>query len=412
MPNRLVFAGGAILAATLVAGCAAGETDSSAPTGGGNTASGDVDWSTVEPVELTVSNPFPENTATLLLESWMDEVSAASEGTVTFDYYPNSTLHPLLEGLSAVQSGLTDVTYINGNQFADQLPISVWDATLLQLALADFGYPNLNVAGIGAQVVNYTDEDNVAREEMRSQGFMPILPMLSGPAALTCTEKFETPEDLAGRTVRITDAVAQGENEALGMTGVFLAPTEQYEALQRGVVDCAVNAATVVLSAGLLEVTPWVALTENAPTTSAYWVFSTDKWDSLAPEVQQVLLETRYEPHAEFAQNTLTSYQSLPAAAEEAGGGVVSAEALDPLIREWWASQPGPVSSAPEGVSDPQAVVDRTNSLADAWQSFTADELGVPTDTDDIVEVLELGPDVVEDWDAWAKAVAEGYGLP
>ncbi|WP_167045093.1 TRAP transporter substrate-binding protein DctP [Salinibacterium sp. ZJ454] len=405
--TRAVLLAGTTLVAVLLAGCTGGNAAAPEPA-----VTGGQGWSDVEPVELTVSNPFPQNTAATLLESWMAAVTEETEGKVTFDYYPNSTLHPLLEGVSAIQSGLTDVTYVNGSQHADQLPIALWDSKVLQSALADFGYPNMNIGAIGDQVLHYSDEENVARDEMISQGFVPILPMLSGPAVLTCSEPFETPSDLAGRQVRITDAVAQGENEALGMTGVFLAPTEQYEALQRGVIDCAVNAATVVLSAGLLEVTPWVALTENAPTTSAYWVFSSEVWDSLIPEIQQVLLDVRYEPYAEYAQNTLTAYQSLAPAAKEAGGGIVSTEELDPLIREWWADQPDPVASAPSGISDPQASVDRTNTRAKAWRDFSVDELGVPANNDDILEVLELGPDVVKDWDAWTRGLAEGHGTP
>jgi TRAP-type C4-dicarboxylate transport system substrate-binding protein len=342
----------------------------------------------------------------------MSAVTEASEGKITFDYYDNATLHPATEALSALSSGLTDVTFVNNLTFPDQLPISAWNDIVIQTATNDFGYPNSNIAGIGQQVVHYSDSENVARAEAAAAGFFPFMPMLSGPAALHCREPFETPEDLEGRQIRIPTETMKGENEALGMVGVFLAPNEQYEALQRGVIDCAVNATTTVLSASLLEVAPYVAFTNNAPSSGANWAISTGAWDQMAPEVQEVLLDARYAAYERFARDTLTTYETLVDAAEEAGGSVVDAGALNPAIAEYWAERPSLVDSAPEGVEDPEAAIARTNAIADAWWGFTVDELGVPAEHEDILEVLALGDGVLDEkgWASWTEALQDNLG--
>ena len=210
--------------------------------------------------------------------------------------------------------------------------------------------------------------------------------------------------------MRVSNAIAQGENESLGMVGVFMPPNEQYEALQRGVLNCAVNAVTTILSQDLLSVAPWVALLDTAPSSGANWVISTTAWDSLIPEVQTVLYEARYAPMERFAKDTLDQYGELVSAAEEAGGGVVDPAELNPVINDWWAEQPDPASIAPDSVEDPEAEIERTNATAQAWWDFSVDTLKVPVDNDDVLEVLGLGSGVVEDWDAWREALVDGLG--
>lgn len=395
--KNVLAALGALGAATLLAGCAGG----AAP---GTTSSGDA----IEPVELTVSSIFPAaSTASILLDEWMTAVTEATDGAVTFDYYGDGTLHPAPEAISALTSGLTDITFVSNTAFPDQLPISNWDDIVVQDKLSNFGYPNMNVAGLGQQVPHYS-EGNVALPEMEAAGFRPLLPMLSGPAALTCSKPFETADDLAGRQVRVSNAVAQGENEALGMVGVFMPPNEQYEALQRGVVDCAVNAPTTVLSGGLLEVAPYVAFTNNAPSSGSNWVISAPTFDALPEPVQEIFLESRADAFTNFAKNTLDQYSEIVTDTEAAGGAIVDATPLNPLIADYWASRPSLSSIAPAGV-DADAAIAQTERVATAWWDFSIDELQVPVDDPDILDVLSRGSDII-DWAPFTEALKDQLG--
>ncbi|MGO4689719.1 TRAP transporter substrate-binding protein DctP [Glaciibacter sp. 2TAF33] len=399
---------GALAVAALLGGCAAQSAPASQKAGAAD--AGGFDWSKAEPVQLTVSSIFaPGNTATNLIEDWMDAVTKATEGVVTFDYYPTGTLHPATEALSAMSSDLTDVTFVSNGFFPDQLPVSNWDDIVVQHALNDFGYPDLNIAGIGQQVMHYEGE-SAALTEMRKAGFIPLIPMLSGPAALTCAKEFHTPADLKGRQVRIANAIAQGENESLGMTGVFTPSNEQYEGLQRGVINCAVNATTVVLSGGLLEVSPWVSFLNTAPSSGANWVISTGAWDSLAPEIQTAMRDARYSAIERFAKDTLDQNTKIAAAAEKAGGGIVDPAPLNPVVKKWWDKQADPATLAPKSVSNPATEIKRTNAIADTWRSFSVDTLKVKVDQPDITKSLNAGSGVVTDWSAWTDALKERLG--
>lgn len=359
-------------------------------------------------MELTVSSIFPaSSTAGMLLDDWMNAVTEASDGAITFDFYGDATLHPAPEALSALNSGLTDITFVSNGAFPDQLPISAWDDVVVQTAINDLGYPNTNIAGLGQQALHYT-EDNVAVAEMRENGFIPLLAMLSGPAALSCSQPFETPADLAGRQVRVPNLIAQGENEALGMVGVFTPPNEQYEALQRGVIDCAVNAATTLLSAGLLEVSPYVSFTNNAASSGSNWVISASVWDSLTPAVQEIFTDARATAITNFATNTFDSYAEIVTATEEAGGEIIDAGKLNPTLTEYWEDRPSLASTAPAGV-DADAAIAQTERVVSAWRELSINTLEVPDGSSNIIDVLSQGRDIIE-WEPFNEALQEGLG--
>jgi TRAP-type C4-dicarboxylate transport system substrate-binding protein len=399
---------GAVCALTLLSGCAVGgAATSTKPT---TAASGPVDWNKVAPVKLTVSSIFsPGSTAESLIHNWMDAATKATHGKVTFKVYEGGVLHPATEAISALNSGLTDVTFISDGYFPNQLPISNWDDIAVQTAIRGWGYPDENIAGIGQQFVHY-GADSASTAEMKANGFMPLLPMASGPAALTCSKKFSTPADLAGRQVRVANAIAQGEEKALGMVGQFTASNDQYEALQRHVLDCAVNAPTTVLSGGFTAITPWVAVMSTAPTAGANWVISTSAWDKLDPAVQSALLAARIKPLSTFAKTTLDQYAQLAAAAKKAGGGIVDPTPFNKAIADYWASRPDLASIAPKGLKDPAASIALTNSIAQAWRDQSIKKLKVPQSSTNIDADLSLGSSVVSDWSIWEKALAANLG--
>lgn len=390
--------------AVLVTACAGesgtGDETSSSP--------GNSDWSSIEPIELTVSNVFPDTSvSSIVLTDWMDAVTEMTDGVVTFDYYPGGTLHPLLESLSALNTDLTDITFIGNSYFPDQLPISNWYDQVLQASLQDVGFPLVNIAGTGQQ---FTQPNEASVEERAEAGFVQVLPLVGAPA-LSCVDEFESESDLEGRQARVSGPIAQGEVGALGMGGVFTPTTEQYEALQRGVLDCAVNSPTTIISSSLLEVTPWVTVPTFAPLLGSSWVISTSAWEELAPEIQEVMNEARFDVMTKWIKASLEEFKALGEDADEVGGGVVDSASINDALNEWWADQPDLASTAPSSVTDPQAVMDAVAEGTEEWVAFSTDVLGVPSEPESIGDALAEGDGVVQDWQQWRDKLAEGPAI-
>lgn len=401
---RRSAAGLAVAAAITLSGCAAAGGDQDAPSSPSvPAAAGDVDWSTVEPVELTVSSAFTQGvTSHDMLMEWMDAVTDVSEGRITFDLYEAGVLHSIPEALSAVSTGLTDVTFVINSQYPEQLPVSYWRELVIQDVSSDFGYPNTNAAGLALAVTNSVLADEVVAESM-TNGHRVLMPNFVGPAVLQCTEPFDSLADLEGRQSRVPNAVAQAQIEALGMTGVFMPTSEQYEALSRGVLDCTINNATLVPE--LIDVAPYMAVPNFAP-TAANWAISASAWEQFSPAVQQVLLDLRADPYVTFAKASLQDYAELPDAAEAAGGAFVDSSELNEALADWRSTRKSLAETAPAQIDDPAAEIAKAKEQAQAWWDYTVNVLNVPVDAD-TTDTMRLGGDIL-DWSAWQEALVDG----
>ena len=51
----------------------------------------------------------------------------------------------------------------------------------------------------------------------------------------------------------------------------------------------------------------------------------------------------------------------------------------------------------------------RAHEIGEDLASLSVDELGVPVENDEILEVLNLGSKVIE-WDSWTKAIEDQLG--
>jgi TRAP-type C4-dicarboxylate transport system substrate-binding protein len=395
--------------AVVLTACGQGDDDAAqdAQSGGGSES--------IEPVDLIFADIQPDAaTSGGFRTRWMERVTELTDGNVTFTFQGSGTLHPGPEAISAIQSGLTNVDFFSNGYWPDQLPVSFWQDTVFQQATFGLGYPVAQIAG-GAALAAVYDQGTASTEEMASAGFVPMLPMYSSPSVLTCAEPFATPADLAGRTVRVSNAVNKAEAEALGMAGQFLDPTEQFEGLQRGIIDCAINAATTVPAAGLFEVSPYTAVWDQ-PSGLAYYGISKDTWDSLPDAAKEAMEQARNEELVAFIKDTLDGYADFATAADEAGGEIIDPVPVNEALSEFRASQPDIASSAPSGVSDPEAEVDAVQGVVEEWVTFVENDLGVAPGTaesaEELQEALRAGSGLLDDsgWDAYLEHLNESTG--
>lgn len=100
-----------------------------------------------------------------------------------------------------------------------------------------------------------------------------------------------TLEDLKGQKIRCTGLSAKIV-KALGGTPVAMAKAEQYEALQRGVVDGSTTGINELKNFKTAEVTKYT--TAHAPVgyvTAFYYVMNLKKWNSLPPDIQRAFID-------------------------------------------------------------------------------------------------------------------------
>ncbi len=394
---------GMIGAAVLLSSCAAG--GSAAPAD--SDSAGDV-IAEMDPITLRASVPFPDNgTPGTLLKTWTEEVEERTDGKVTFELYFSASLIPGAESFSGLASGLADVGFFAASNQPNELPLANWLGQLT-VPVTNLGYPMANLAGFPASVGAYMTAEPVI-EELRSQNIEPLLYMYSSPFTMVCNEPVVTPDDAAGKTIRTGGEPWVSEVEALGMTNVFLPTPELYEALQRGVIDCAYLAADNIATLGVTEVTKATALVDGGASSGAQIGFNKDSWDALPPEVQQIMREAAGPAQAAFMRDTFRVYQAAVEAGQAANHTFTETEQLNAVIHEQREGLLKELLASPTpGIDDPEGIHDEYTAYVEEWVDFVESELEInavdpaTAGVDELIEVYLSGGDDI-DWDAYAE---------
>lgn len=364
----------------------------------------------IDPIELTVTAPFSATTTPSLgLEVWMEEVTANTDGKVTFDVYHDSTLHAGPEALTALESGLADIVFYANSWFPQELPVGNWN-DLLVVTQANIGLPHTVLAAVPI-AASLNDTESALRDELASRNAIPLLPNASAPYFFLCTSPVETLEQAGGKQIRVGGQPWTDEVTEAGFTPVFLPPAEMYESLQRGVIDCVSTNPTSAVADGLLGAAKYISLSEGGIGTGSGFAFAKDAWEELPESVRDVMTAAQSAYITEFAKETLEGWTELFAEAEAEGVTFVETAEFDELWNEYrMAALPEIEASAPAGIDGSEHVQNVRSRFAD-WNTWIEAELGVSSSeaTDDLESRIASYETASEgiDWDVYEAKVRE-----
>lgn len=400
-------AGLAALAAgvLVLSGCAAGDT----PDAEGPSADQGA-FAELEPIELRVALPFPDNTTPSLgIQAWMEEITENTDGKVTFDVYYNSTLFAATEAMTALESGLAEVALYADSWFPEQLPVGNWNDRVIATE-ASTGFPHTILAG-NPVIASLYNTEPALREELAAHNAVPLFQIVNGPFFFLCNSPVETLEQAEGKQIRVGGQPWTDEVTEAGFVPVFIAPAEMYESLQRGVIDCISTDPATANTTGVLEVAKYLSLSAGGTSSGSGFAFAKNVWEDLPESVQEVITDAQGAYVMEFAKTTLEAWADLITNAEAEGITFVDTTEFDTLWTEYRSKLlPEIEASAPAGIDGPAHVQDVRGLIAE-WNSWIQDELGIasPSATgnlDSLIAAYSAGSEGI-DWDAYDAKVRE-----
>ncbi|WP_167045114.1 hypothetical protein [Salinibacterium sp. ZJ454] len=372
------------------------------------TPSADESIAQMDPVVLTFSDSNLETAAHgKAVSAFMEEVTKRTDGKITFDPYWGATLHPGTEALSAVESGLTDITYVSPGQFAEQLPIEVWLGKASVLAPESF--PQSLVAGSAALGEIYQSDPDI-RAELAQYDARPLFYWQSAPFDALCTEPLEATSDAEGVSIRTGGGAWTGDAEALGMTNVFLPIVDLFESVQRGIIQCVNVVPSVYMTTGLWDVAKFYHPIAFSPSSTGF-VISDSVLQALPLEARRIIHDALPIFYIEMLQGTMTAYQRWATESPDEGVEFVDSSSLNDLMSEHHEEVVAGLSTGAP-VSDPAGLIEEYQTKLDEWGATLA-EIGVPESGSAPEEVLRSYSDAIDDvpWDelraAFAEALAE-----
>ncbi|BCS88261.1 TRAP transporter substrate-binding protein [Pseudodesulfovibrio sediminis] len=234
--------------------------------------------------KLTYSNFFPPtNHQSKLAEEWCKEVEKRTGGKVVVEYYPGGTLTKAKQCYDGVVEGMSDIGMSCLAYSRGRFPV---------MAAVDLplGYKTAAQA---------THTANAVYEHFKPAELSDVEVMYfngHGPGLLfTVNKPITTLEDIKGEKIRATGNSAKLV-AALGGTPVAKPMPENYQLLQKGVVDGSMHPIESNKSFKLGEVCKFGTDSfDVAYTTVFFIVMNKDKWASIDPASQQIIREINKE---------------------------------------------------------------------------------------------------------------------
>lgn len=419
--KSVALAAAAVAALTFTA-CSPGASDGTDPQSGDGVPYGasQQEWiaafEDVEPITLYSQVLYADGDLNnLQYLDYFDAIEEYSGGKITFDVAYASSVAPYLEVYQAIVDGRLDIGITSPSFMPVDFPAyAAW--TELGGALGPKGaFPGV------LHTYSWTADGMLADpqivEEFEDYGLHLLQPFTYAgyDQGLICTDELSTLDDFRNTNIVVSSPSQARLAEAIGMSPVSLPFQDWFDAIQRGVADCASNTMTASSSLGLFEIAPHATLDSDVffgNLGQGALAINKDRWDDLPLVAQQLLfdqlpavtLAALEQTHFQRIIDSLAQLEDIPGSSLDEFAPEVRAVLLEELS--------GTLDEvAQSGVLDysPEELQTLTDELIAKWEGII-DGFGYPTFTYSELVTDWGGANV--DLDEWNTAFFEEILLP
>ena len=246
--------------------------------GGGNANGSSGNANSVTEFRLAHFWPASHPAETELIQPWIAAIEEATDGRIKIISHPGETLAQADAIYEGVKKGIADIGLSCFSYTRGQFPIM--EVFELPGVIYNTSEAASKVAWEGAQLLNPAEIQDTTM----------FMIFTTGPGALFTKDPVSKISDMKGLEIRATGLSAATLN-ALGASPVAMSQAEAYEAISKGVVRGNLGPVEVLKGWGQAEVTEYITSTPFLYNTLFFFTMNTDKWNSISPADQQIILE-------------------------------------------------------------------------------------------------------------------------
>lgn len=277
--NKLLLVTILSILALIIAACGGSTSSSTNSTGNSNSetnsSSNSKETRTFKITHVTQESHVWHATA----EKFGEELAALSDGRLSVQIYPASTLGAEADMVQQIETGAVEFGFLtNAYMSTREVSLNAWFMPYL--------FNNLDEA----VAMRDSEEAKQMLEALGSQGLLGLDFMFAGNRHVLMKDGFaETPENLKGKKIRIIGSPSMQsywENVGAGPTAMPL--PEVYTSLQTGVIDGIDIDLDALVTEKYYEIANHLTLT-NQMTFPTVIVMSQKVYDELSPEDQEIV---------------------------------------------------------------------------------------------------------------------------
>lgn len=241
---------------------------------------------------------------------WADELRKRSNGAIDVTIFWAGSLGGAMEILDLVGSGAVPLGVSAQGYFLSDLPVA---GTAGNLMMRTHTGPADSL-----DTWRKFREDPEVQKELAEAGVVELTGQAANPYKLTCTKPVRTVDDIKGLRVRVPGSYMPEWWASLGAAPVSVPLAEQYEALQKGTIDCAYSPLDQIFSTKLDEVAKYAIDLSTGSHLTWNIFMNKDVWNGLPAPVQALMTEVSDDMMAELvayneALETRTIEETIPA---------------------------------------------------------------------------------------------------
>jgi TRAP-type C4-dicarboxylate transport system substrate-binding protein len=232
-------------------------------------------------IKLTLADQNPEMGwgPVHALAPWAKKVEEATKGRVKIDIFYAQTLAKGPDIWNAVKSGVADMGWCFHGYWPDMTPLS----DVITLPSLPF-----KTAEKGSEVLwKLYEKFPAIQREFKDVHVLQL--WTSHPYLLITTKKqVKTLEDIKGMKIRVTGGPPTEQMKALGAVPILIPMPDNYQSLDKGVIDGMGAPWEAIYAFRLYEVVKYYTI---VPLSAVYFSMSMNKlkWESLPKDVQQAI---------------------------------------------------------------------------------------------------------------------------
>lgn len=234
----------------------------------------------------------PDDAISQTIDAWMDDVVERTDDAVEFQHQYSGALLPGDEMLAGVGDRRADGGYVVPAYHPAELP-------LLNLAMVPVPFDSQTRARALQALI---EENDAVAAELEDAGVHPVFfTMVASPWGLATREPVTDLEQLEGMRLRLLPGVTTPYEE-LGAEAVFISQEEQYESIQRGVVDGTLQPFDAWRATGIYEVAPHMLIHGIGAFGAGVVTMNAEEWESLDDDVKEAMEASAAESFTSSAE--------------------------------------------------------------------------------------------------------------
>ena len=243
-----------------------------------------------DPVKLKFANYFPPtHMNSVMMGKYCAELNQKLAGKVEITQYTGSTLLSAPKMAAGVTSGIAEIGLSNLAYSRGRFPVM----EIMELPL---GFPSAWIAG-------HVANDFYQKFKPKDFDGYQVLMFSTSPINViqTLKKQVKTLEDLKGLKLRGTGRLGDIV-KALGATPLPIETPDLYDSLKRGVIEGALLPIETLKGFKTGELMKFTTASWKVGSAYCFYVvMNKDKWNSLAPEVQKIILDYSQEFNESWA---------------------------------------------------------------------------------------------------------------